>query len=118
MKPELLPFVAQNLWKLKSDAVPSDLKDTIIITMITGMDLKEQLVIWKRAEYLIDNMAWTSKLQDRLVHEGVLTAPMVADIEVGRILCFNIPPARAIEGWLCPYQVSGRFSSLLLYPLK
>lgn len=50
------------------------------------MDLKEQLVIWKKAEYLVDNIAWTPKLQCQLVEEGILTARMVADIHVSMLV--------------------------------
>ena len=47
-----------------------------------GMDLKEQLVIWKRAGYLLDNIALTPKLSAQLVDEGIFTMEMMKKIMV------------------------------------
>ena len=47
-----------------------------------GMDLKEQLVIWKRAGYLLDNIALTPKLSEQLVDQGIFTLEMMRNIMV------------------------------------
>lgn len=46
------------------------------------MDLKQQLVIWKRSEYLLKNVALTPKLCDLLVDYDLFSAEMVAKIQV------------------------------------
>jgi hypothetical protein len=54
------------------------------------MDLKHQLVIWKKAEYLLKNLALTPKLCDLLVDYGLFTSEMIAKVQVSlRKLSFH-----------------------------
>lgn len=48
------------------------------------MDLKQQLVIWKRANYLQGHIALSPLLYDRLVEEGIFTAQMMTQVQVSR----------------------------------
>ncbi len=47
-----------------------------------GMGLKEQLVIWKRSGWLLDNIVLTPKLCDSLVEQDIFTAAMMAEVQV------------------------------------
>ncbi len=46
------------------------------------MDLKEQLVIWKRSGYLLDHLTLNQPLQEKLVDMGVFTSSMMTKIMV------------------------------------
>lgn len=53
------------------------------------MDLKHQLVIWKKAEYLLKNLALTPKLCDLLVDYGLFTSEMIAKVQVRKLSFHN-----------------------------
>ena len=46
------------------------------------MDLKQQLVIWKKANYLLDNMVITPVLCEKLIEEGIFTVDMINQVQV------------------------------------
>ena len=48
------------------------------------MDLKQQLVIWKRTGFLLDNVALSDTLLDNLLNDDVITPNMAAEIQVGQ----------------------------------
>ena len=50
------------------------------------MDLKQQLVIWKRAAWLQANIALTPLLYDRLVEEGIFTSSMMTKVQVSLLI--------------------------------
>ena len=49
-----------------------------------AMDLKQQLVIWKRAGFLLDNVALSPTLLDNLLAGDVITPVMAGEIQVGQ----------------------------------
>ena len=51
------------------------------------MDLKQQLVIWKRAGFLLDNVALSPTLLDNLMAGDVITPAMAGEIQVGHQTC-------------------------------
>jgi len=46
------------------------------------MDLKHQLVIWKRTGFLLDHVALSHALLDNLLTDDVITPVMAAEIQV------------------------------------
>jgi len=50
--------------------------------MTNRMDLKEQLVIWKRSAYLLEHISLTPQLCSRLVDYQLFTPDMMADVQV------------------------------------
>ena len=47
-----------------------------------GMDLKQQLVIWKKANFLLDNIPITPVLCEKLIEEGIFTTEMINQVQV------------------------------------
>ncbi|ELT87060.1 hypothetical protein CAPTEDRAFT_222838 [Capitella teleta] len=45
------------------------------------MDLKQQLIIWKRSSYLLDNIAMTRELVSGLVDNDLFNVPMMDDVQ-------------------------------------
>ena len=50
-----------------------------------GMDLKQQLVIWKKANFLLDNIAITPVLCEKLIEEGIFTTEMINQVQVRQL---------------------------------
>ena len=50
-----------------------------------GMDLKQQLVIWKKASFLLDNIAITPVLCEKLIEEGIFTTEMINQVQVRKL---------------------------------
>ena len=55
--------------------VPSDYKRT-------NMDLKQQLVLWKKVSYLLDNISLSQPFLDKLVDYGLFSRDMMDQIHV------------------------------------
>ena len=49
-----------------------------------GMDLKQQLVIWKKANFLLDNIAITPVLCEQLIEEGIFTTDMINQVQASK----------------------------------
>lgn len=47
-----------------------------------AMDLKEQLVVWKKSSYLLDHVTLSPRLCEGLVDEGLFNADMMNEVYV------------------------------------
>lgn len=47
-----------------------------------SMDLKQQLIIWKKTDFLLNNVAFTPKLCEELVDLDVCSLKTITDIQV------------------------------------
>ena len=54
-----------------------------------GMDLKQQLVIWKKANFLLDNIAITPVLCEKLIEEGIFTTDMINQVQASKCYKFQ-----------------------------
>jgi hypothetical protein len=48
----------------------------------TYMDMKQQLVLWKKASYLMDNISLTQEFMEKLVDYGLFNREMMDQIYV------------------------------------
>ena len=46
------------------------------------IDLRHQLVLWKKSEFMLDNIAFTSDFCEALVNEGLFNVDMMGEVMV------------------------------------